>query len=209
MSLHFLFYITYCTFTYGTLHGCGLRNAAKYISCTRQWSKCLSIFPIELLGINTNPAKSAWNLRVIFHKNFIFRSHISTVCSSCFHHIWDLRHIRHYLYLDGANVLATALVSSHLNYCYSLLYGIADTNLTKIKCVQNWLARTVTKWPPIYLQCHGSTASLVASKIEKYRSRSVCWPTKPFMKNSVFIFTPCLLHHSHLIQWDQTKDLVC
>ena len=29
------------------------------------------------------------------------------------------------------------------------------------------------------------------------------------MKNSLFIFTPCLPHHSHPVQWDQVKELVC
>ena len=32
----------------------------------RQRSKYLSLFPIELLGVKINPAKSAWNLGVIF-----------------------------------------------------------------------------------------------------------------------------------------------
>ena len=36
-----------------------------------------------------------------------------------------------------------------------------------------------------------------------YCSRSVCWPTKCVMKNSLFFFTPCLAH-----LWDQTKVLV-
>ena len=56
----------------------------------RQRSKYLSMCPIELLGVKTNPAKSAWNLGVIFDKNFTFRSHISVVCNSCFYHMRDL-----------------------------------------------------------------------------------------------------------------------
>ena len=43
----------------------------------------------------------------------------------------------------------------------------------------------------------------------EYCSRSVCWPTKSCMKNNLFIFTPCLLHHSHPVHRDQTKILVC
>ena len=34
----------------------------------RQWNKCLPMFPIELVGVKTNPAKSAHNLGVIFDK---------------------------------------------------------------------------------------------------------------------------------------------
>ena len=68
----------------------------------RQWSKYLSMFPIELLSVTTNPAKSARNLGIIFDKNFTFRLQISVVCNSCFYHMRDLWRIRHHLDLDSA-----------------------------------------------------------------------------------------------------------
>ena len=114
----------------------------------QQRSKYLSMFPIELLGVKTNPAKSARNLTVIFDKNFTFRSHISVVCNSCFYHMWDLWHIRRQLDLDSAKLLATALVSSRLDYCNSLLYSIADIDLTRLQRIQNQLAHLATKSPP-------------------------------------------------------------
>ena len=107
----------------------------------RQRSKYLSMFPIELLGVKTNPAKSARNLGVIFAKTFTFRSHISVVCNSCFYHMRDLRYIRHHLDLDSAKLLATALVSSCLDYCNSLLYGTADIDLIRLRSVYR------IKWP--------------------------------------------------------------
>ena len=90
----------------------------------RQRSVYLSMFAVEFFGVKTNPAKSAQNLGVIFDKNFTFHSHISAVCSSCFYHMQDLQGIRRHLGLDSAKLLATALVSRHLDYCGSLLYGI-------------------------------------------------------------------------------------
>ena len=98
--------------------------------------------------MKTNRGKSAWNLGVIVDKNSIFRLYISAVCSSCFYHIWYLHHFRPYLDPDSAKLLATALVSSHLDYCNSPLYDIADTDLTKLQHVQNQLACVVTKSPP-------------------------------------------------------------
>ena len=118
-----------------------------HIRNKRQASKYLSMFPIELFGVKTNPAKSALNLGVIFEKYFIFRSHISAVCSSCFYHMWDLWCIRRHLDLDSAKLLATALVSSRLDYCNSPLYGIADIDLTRLQRIQNQLAHLVTKSP--------------------------------------------------------------
>ena len=57
--------------------------------------------------------------------------------------------MRRHLDLDSAKLLATALVSSRLDYCNSLLYGIADIDLTRLQRVQNQLARLVTKSPSL------------------------------------------------------------
>ena len=114
----------------------------------RQWSKYLSMLPIELLGVETYPAKSARNLGVIFDKSFNFPSHISAICTSCIYHIRHLRRIRRHLDLDSAKLLANALVSSRFDYCYSLLSGIAEINFTKVQRFLNRLAHVVTKSPP-------------------------------------------------------------
>ena len=92
--------------------------------------------------------QSARNLGAIFDENFTLRSHISVVCNSYFYHMRDLQCIRRHLDLDSAKLLATALMSSRLDYCNSLLYGIADIDLTRLQHVQNQLARLVTKSPP-------------------------------------------------------------
>ena len=81
----------------------------------RQWSKYLSMFPVELLGVNSCPAKSARILGVIFDKN----SSSAAICSSCIYHIRDLRHIPRHLDLESAKLLANVPVSSRLDYCNS------------------------------------------------------------------------------------------
>ena len=60
----------------------------------------------------------------------------------------DLQHIRRHLDLDSAKLLATVLVSSRLDYCNSLLYGIADIDLTRLHRVQNQLGRLMSRSPP-------------------------------------------------------------
>ena len=100
------------------------------------------------MGVNTFPAKSARNLGVIFDKNVNFRSHISAICSSCMYHIRDLRRIHRHLDLDRAKVLANALVSNRLDWCNLILFGIAETDLTKLQRVLNRVAPVLTKSPP-------------------------------------------------------------
>ena len=130
----------------------------------RPRSKYLSMFAIEIFAVKTNPAKSARNLGVIFDKNFVFCSHISAVCGWCFHHVRALGRICCHLDLDSAKLLATALMSNRLDYCNSLLYGIANIDLTWLQHVQNRLARLGDKVSSMYLQCStASFPSLVAS----------------------------------------------
>ena len=46
-----------------------------------------------------------------------------------------------------AKTNGTALVSSKLDYCNSLYHNIALTDILKLQCVQNCLARVVTRSP--------------------------------------------------------------
>jgi len=110
----------------------------------QQRQKFSAQFPINLMGIDTSPSKSARNLGVVFDQNFNFRKHISQVCSSCYYHIRDLKRIRKHLTLDSAKSLAYALVSSRLDYCNSLLFGVTAGEIYRLQRIQNTLARIVT-----------------------------------------------------------------
>ena len=109
----------------------------------QQWSEYLSMFPIELFGVKTNPAKSARNLGEIFDKNFTFH------CSSCFYYMPNLWHTHCHLDLDSEKLLATALVSrsSRLPYCNSILFGIADIDLTRLHTCSESTTHLVTNSP--------------------------------------------------------------
>ena len=100
------------------------------------------------MGADTNPSKSARNLGVVFDQNFNFRKHITQICSSCRYHMRDLRRIRRHLNLNCAKSLAYALVASRLDYCNSLLYGVAGGDIDRLQNVQDELARIVTRSRP-------------------------------------------------------------
>ena len=71
------------------------------------------------------------------------KKHISSICSTSFYHIRQLRQIRSSLDTNSAIVLANALVSSKLDYCNSLLYDLPEFSLDRLQSVQNALARVV------------------------------------------------------------------
>ena len=91
----------------------------------------------------TSPSSEAKNLGVIFDSEHSFDKHIASVCRACYYHLRDLRRIRKYLSTDTAIMVANAMVSSRLDYCNSLLYGVSKFNIAKLQRVQNALCRVV------------------------------------------------------------------
>ena len=81
----------------------------------------------------------------MFAENFNFSTRINNVCKLSYYHIRDLRRIRKPLNLDQAKCLASAFVSSRLDYCNSLLHGVAVRDMLKLRRVQNCLAIAVTR----------------------------------------------------------------
>src|SRR5260221_302322 len=57
--------------------------------------------------------------------------------------ISQLRNIRHCLYLQSATILANSLVSSKLDYCNALLFGLPNKSIPRLHRVQNSLARVL------------------------------------------------------------------
>ena len=115
------------------------------IGSKKQRGKFTTLFPFSLLDQDTVPTKSVRNLGVMFDCDFNFKRQIAQTCRICFYHIRDLRRIRKCLSLDVAKSIASALTTSHLDYCNSLLYNLPERDLGKLQRVQNCLARVVCK----------------------------------------------------------------
>ena len=88
-----------------------------------------------------------WITNSIHRLILLIFENIFLTCRSCFYHIRDLRRIRRYFSLSVHKPNATALITSRLDYCKSLLYNIASKDILKLHCVQNCLARVVTRSP--------------------------------------------------------------
>ena len=115
------------------------------IGSKSQRNKLSSCFPVDILGSKLNPSDKVRNLGVIFDSDFAFSSHVSSVCRSCFVSIRDFRRIRRHLSHNTAKIVANALVGSKLDYCNSLFRSLTCSDLKRLQCVQNTLARVVTQ----------------------------------------------------------------
>ena len=72
-------------------------------------------------------------------------SQVNLVCKSSHFHIRDIRRIRNLIPLSIAITLANSLVSSRLDYCNSLYFGMSKQNIQKLQRVQNSPARAITQ----------------------------------------------------------------
>ena len=69
------------------------------------------------------------NLGAWFDRTFNLNHHINKTCRSAFYHLHNIRRIRRYLkYLsrESTEKLVHAFVTSHLDYCNGLLYGLPN-----------------------------------------------------------------------------------
>ena len=86
---------------------------------------------------------SARNLGSWFDSKLTMAFHISKTCNSAFYYLYNLRQIRKYLSKDNTKTLVHAFISSRIDCCNSLLYGLPEYQLNKLQRVQNMCARLI------------------------------------------------------------------
>ena len=85
----------------------------------------------QSLGINvsgtTVPFSSKLRvLGVTLDSRLSFDDHVTSVVRACNYHNRALRHIRHLIDRETANVIACSIVSSRLDYCNAILCGVTS-----------------------------------------------------------------------------------
>ena len=84
------------------------------------------------------------NIGVIFDNHFHFNAHIASTCKSSFCHLRNISYIRKCLSSNSTEILVHAFVSSKLDHCNSLLYGLPNYQIKKLQHVQNAVALLIT-----------------------------------------------------------------
>jgi hypothetical protein len=87
------------------------------------------------------------NLGAWFDRTFNLNHHINKTCRSAFYHLHNIRRIRKYLSRESTEKLVHAFVTSHLDYCNGLLYGLPNNAIAKLQRVQNAAARIPYRAP--------------------------------------------------------------
>ena len=73
-----------------------------------------------------------------------FEEHVNELCRTAFYHIRSISRIRPCLSIDSTKTLVHALVTSPLDHCNSLLYGLPDYLIQRLQHVMNAAAKVIT-----------------------------------------------------------------
>ena len=91
------------------------------------------------------------NLGTWFDSKMNTLGHINKTCSSAFYHLYNIHRIRKYLSRPAVESLVHAFITSRVDYCNSLLYGLPNSHIMKLQRIQNAAARLVMGLPRF---CH-------------------------------------------------------
>ena len=99
------------------------------------------------------------NLGVWLDSNLSMGDHLTKTSSAAFYYLYNIRRISKYFSKKCTETLIHAFISSHLNYCNSLLYGSLSCQIQKPESestrVQNSAARLVFQESKF---CHSTIA---------------------------------------------------
>ena len=111
---------------------------------TRQQLNKVNIPGIVVGESNISPTRCVRNLGSWFDSELTMNIHITRTCSAAFFHLHNIKRMSNFFSRDSLLTLVHAFVTSRLDYCNSLLYGLPKTRLTKLQRVQNAAARLVS-----------------------------------------------------------------
>ncbi|KAJ8024621.1 hypothetical protein HOLleu_34570 [Holothuria leucospilota] len=157
------------------------------------------------------------NLGVIFDNALDMKEHVRRIVQAASFAIYKIGRLHKFLDSTSAERLVHAFVSSRLDYCNSLLYGLPSNEIDKLQRVQNSAARLVTRrkkydhikpvlhelhWLPVreriiykialltYKALHGMAPSYIADLLSEYKpSRSLRSSSQCFLKRPQSVCT--------------------
>ena len=91
------------------------------------------------------PTGKVRNLGVIFDQHMTMKDHVSNISKSASYALYNISKIRKYLDSSTTERLVHAFISSRLDSCNSLLFGLPGSELDRLQLIQNSAARLVLK----------------------------------------------------------------
>ena len=104
----------------------------------------ISLRPFITLDTIT-PSDKAWNIGVTFNTHLTLSCHLNDVVKKAFYHLRNIAKLRKYISADTTEILIHCFVTSKLDFCNALLYGLPKYHINKLQNVQNVAACIITQ----------------------------------------------------------------
>ena len=118
-----------------------------YFGSSRQLAKC-KINTLKVNGTNVQKSRTTRYLRSYVDKELKFNDHVTCKCQTAMGNLIKIKEIRKYLTKEACTTITLALVTSHLDYCNSLLIGTTQRNIKKMQQIQNLAAKIILRRKP-------------------------------------------------------------
>jgi len=96
----------------------------------------LTVHEVPVLSSTVSVVGSARDLGVVTDSRLSMADHVASVCRSAYYHLRQIRPTLQSLSRDAAKTLVQAFISSRLDYCNSVLYGITHNLHQRLQSVQ-------------------------------------------------------------------------
>ena len=129
------------------------------IGSHQQLSK-VTIYSVKVGDSEIKPIESVRNFGAWFDKRMTINVQVGKICSKSFRGLYNIRQIRKFLSTKTTKTLVNAFVTSHLDHCNSLLFGLLQCQLDHLQKILNAAARVICLKPkfdhitPVLVQLH-------------------------------------------------------
>ena len=180
-------------------------------------------FPKITIGTSeVDISTAAKNLGVVFDKSLDMKDHVKNLVRAASFAIYRIGRLRRYLDRPSVERLVHAFVSSRLDSCNALLYGLQEKEIAKLQRVQNTAARLVTgckkhdhitpvlrdlHWLPVHQRIRYKIALLAFKALHGMAPRYITElveerkPPRALRSASELLLRPPKIPKNHVLRW--------